>query len=68
MSANNAAAPGIRLSGPGLSATAGCGKPRVRDRIFQTACDLFYKHGIREVGVDTIATEAGNHSTFALSP
>ncbi|MEA3109654.1 MAG: hypothetical protein QOI88_4259 [Gammaproteobacteria bacterium] len=38
-----------------------CGKPRVRDRIFQTACDLFYKHGIREVGVDAIATAAGTN-------
>jgi AcrR family transcriptional regulator len=38
-----------------------CAKPRVRDRIFQTACDLFYKHGIREVGVDAIATAAGTN-------
>jgi AcrR family transcriptional regulator len=38
-----------------------CAKPRVRDRIFETACDLFYKHGIRDVGVDTIATEAGTN-------
>ena len=30
-----------------------------RDRIFETACDLFYKHGIRAVGVETIAAEAG---------
>jgi AcrR family transcriptional regulator len=36
-------------------------KPRVRDRIFETACDLFYQHGIREVGVDQIATEAGTN-------
>jgi AcrR family transcriptional regulator len=36
-------------------------KPRVRDRIFRTACDLFYRHGIRAVGVDTIATEAGTN-------
>lgn len=36
-------------------------KPRVRDRIFETACDLFYKHGIRAVGVDAIATEAGTN-------
>lgn len=36
-------------------------KPRVRDRIFKTACDLFYRHGIRGVGVDTIATEAGTN-------
>lgn len=37
------------------------GKPRVRDRIFETACDLFYQHGIREVGVDQIAAEAGTN-------
>jgi AcrR family transcriptional regulator len=36
-------------------------KPRVRDRIFETACDLFYKHGIRDVGVDTIAAQAGTN-------
>jgi AcrR family transcriptional regulator len=36
-------------------------KPRVRDRIFKTACDLFYRHGIRGVAVDTIATEAGTN-------
>ncbi len=43
------------------SSSAACTKPRVRDRIFETACDLFYKHGIRDVGVDTIATEAGTN-------
>jgi len=36
-------------------------KPRVRDRIFATACELFYKHGIRDVGVDAIATAAGTN-------
>jgi AcrR family transcriptional regulator len=36
-------------------------KPRVRDRIFETACDLFYQHGIRDVGVDQIATQAGTN-------
>ncbi len=36
-------------------------KPRVRDRIFETACALFYRHGIRAVGVDTIASEAGTN-------
>jgi len=39
----------------------GAGKPRVRDRIFETACDLFYQHGIREVGVDQIANQAGTN-------
>jgi AcrR family transcriptional regulator len=36
-------------------------KPRVRDRIFETACNLFYQHGIRAVGVDAIANEAGTN-------
>jgi AcrR family transcriptional regulator len=42
-------------------APEGAAKPRVRDRIFSTACDLFYRHGIRAVGVDTIASEAGTN-------
>ncbi len=36
-------------------------KVRVRDKIFATACGLFYKYGIRDVGVDTIAAEAGTN-------
>src|SRR4051794_27779128 len=43
----------------GGAEAAPCGaKSRVRDRIFDTACDLFYKQGIRGVGVDAIASEA----------
>ena len=36
-------------------------KPRVRDKIMRTARDLFYMRGIRAVGVDTIACEAGTN-------
>jgi AcrR family transcriptional regulator len=49
---DDAAAPEAEIAG---------GKPRVRDRIFDTACELFYQHGIRSVGVDAIATEAGTN-------
>ena len=42
------------------SAAAG-GRGRVRDRIFETACELFYRHGIRGVGVDAIAAAAGSN-------
>ena len=47
----------------GADPSGGCATPaskgRVRDRIFETACDLFYRHGIHGVGVDAIAAEAG---------
>ena len=43
------------------AATLPCTKSRVRDRIFETACDLFYRHGIRGVGVDAIAAQAGSN-------
>jgi AcrR family transcriptional regulator len=36
-------------------------KSRVRDRIMQKATALFYCRGIRAVGVDTIASEAGTN-------
>jgi len=32
--------------------------PSARDRVFKTAADLFYRKGIRAVGVETIAAEA----------
>ena len=35
-------------------------KARPRDRIVDTACDLFRKHGLRGIGVDAIAEAAGN--------
>ncbi|HEU4619290.1 MAG TPA: TetR/AcrR family transcriptional regulator [Gammaproteobacteria bacterium] len=40
---------------PGACTEASCAK----DRIFQAARNLFYKHGIRGVSVDAIAAEAG---------
>ena len=43
------------------SATVPGVKSRVRDRIFETACELFYRHGIHGVGVDAIAAEAGSN-------
>jgi AcrR family transcriptional regulator len=46
---------------PGPCAASPAGKSRVRDRIFETACDLFYRHGIHGVGVDAIAAEAGSN-------
>jgi AcrR family transcriptional regulator len=46
-------------SGP--CAAAPGAKSRVRDRIFETACELFYRHGIHGVGVDAIAAEAGSN-------
>jgi AcrR family transcriptional regulator len=35
--------------------------PRPRDRIVATAQDLFHRHGIRGVGVETIAEQAGTN-------
>lgn len=36
-------------------------KPRVRDRIFEAASELFYRNGIRGVGVDAIVCECGTN-------
>jgi AcrR family transcriptional regulator len=48
--------------------TAGMVKPRVRERILHTARELFYQRGIRAVGVDAIASEAGtNKMSFYCS-
>jgi len=35
------------------------GRSSARDRVFRTAADLFYRKGIRAIGVETIAAEAG---------
>lgn len=43
------------------SACEPAAKPRVRDRIFETACELFYRHGIRAVGIDAIVCAAGTN-------
>ncbi len=39
--------------------TARASKRPARDRIFETAREMFYERGIRAVGVETIAAEAG---------
>jgi len=35
------------------------GKTAPKDKLFQTAARLFYQHGYRAIGVDTIAAESG---------
>jgi AcrR family transcriptional regulator len=46
---------------PEAGSKAAGAKPRVRERILQTARELFYQRGIRAVGVDSIACEAGTN-------
>src|SRR5271165_189 len=53
--------PGMRPPEAQTPCAPAAGKSRVRDRIFETACDLFNRHGIRGVGVDAIAAEAGSN-------
>jgi AcrR family transcriptional regulator len=36
-------------------------KPRVKDKIFATACELFYRRGLRGVCVEDIASQAGTN-------
>jgi AcrR family transcriptional regulator len=36
-------------------------RPRPRERIVATACDLFHQYGIRSIGVDAIAEAAGTN-------
>ena len=56
------AGPDPSRAGPGKGAReTSAEKPRVRDRILETAGDLFYAHGIHCVGVDSIASEAGTN-------
>lgn len=42
----------------GQSPVAPAKPPSARDRVFETAAKLFYRKGIRAVGVETIAAEA----------
>src|SRR5450432_3414537 len=48
---------------PATSAIMGAAEPRVppRERILAVAADLFYRHGIRAVGVEEIAEAAGTN-------
>jgi len=54
----------LDMSGRPVAASAQAApqaKLRVRDRIFETARELFYRHGLRAVGVEAIACEAGTN-------
>src|ERR1700741_450998 len=52
---------------PNFVNTASAGQAGIapRERIVTAACDLFYRHGIRGVGVDAIA-EAGGTTKMTL--
>jgi AcrR family transcriptional regulator len=43
------------------TAPADQNRPAPRERIVTAACDLFYRHGIRAVGVEAIAEAAGTN-------
>src|SRR5215470_2889480 len=43
------------------TAPAGQNRAAPRERIVSAACDLFYRHGIRAVGVEAIAEAAGTN-------
>lgn len=58
MPAQNTATSSDLLPPTDLQAGAIAGKP-ARERIFAVAKDLFYRHGIRAVGVETIVAAAG---------
>jgi AcrR family transcriptional regulator len=62
-SAPDTSASGRRVAAPLVVAkdTPAADKPRVRDRILETAGDLFYARGIHGVGVESIASEAGTN-------
>src|SRR6185437_9637961 len=54
----NTAASGVSAGPPGAPGKGGGGKP-ARERIFEVAKDLFYRLGIRAVGVESIVAAAG---------
>jgi AcrR family transcriptional regulator len=62
-SSTAAGARGVSSTAPSAAAKAVSSgdKPRVRDRILETAGELFYTRGIYCVGVDSIASEAGTN-------